>query len=291
MAGVLALSALGLGLGSYTLLGARQLERKTLAAISRGDLVLPARVSAFDYYQRITDEYPRSASAARVREAATPAVVEAMDRFYDDWYATSEAEASEWTRMERLGSWAALLLPDDPRVHARWAYAQARVAVDGDDPDAARASYQRAVELWPEWALPHNSLGVLEVQAKNYDQAETHYRAASEKDPEWAFPMSNLGGLYLRLRRYGAARTVLARAVVAAPERPMSHLLLARALAGTGDYDAAVQEAEAVLRLDPAGTSGFDPGRLRREAEEWQVHGWYDGIDEEGYDGVDYGYE
>ena len=277
--GVLVLALVGIAAGAYMLQGARQLERQAMAALSRGDLVTPPRVSAYDYYQRLTDGHPRSAGVTRVADAALGPVIEAMDTFYADWYATSEAQPGAWARIERLGQWASELAPDDPRIRARHVYAQARIAVQREDTEAARQAYREAIEAWPDWALPYNSLGVLEVQAGTPQAAEEQYREATARDPNWVFPLSNLGGALLRQRKYAAAQTALRQAVLADPDRAMTYVLLARASAGREDYDAAVQAAEDALQLDGTGASGFDAARLKRDAEEWTVHGWYDTIE------------
>ncbi|GAB5537577.1 MAG: hypothetical protein Rubg2KO_38260 [Rubricoccaceae bacterium] len=279
IAGVLVLALAGIAAGAYVLQGARQLERQAIGALSRGDLVTPPRVSAYDYYQRLLDRHPRSAGVTRVADAALGPVIEAMDGFYEDWYTTSEADAGAWTRIERLGEWAVELAPDDPHVRARRAYAQARLAVQSEDTEAAREAYGEAIRAWPDWALPYNSLGVLEAQADNPQAAEAQYRDAIARDPNWVFPQSNLGGLLLRQRKYVAAQRALRQAVLTDPDRAITYVLLARASAGREDYDAAVEAAENALRLDGTGTSGFDAARLKRDAEEWTVHGWYDGIE------------
>ena len=279
LAGVLVLALAGLAVGAYVLQGARQLERQALAAISRGDLVTPPRVSAYDYYLRLVDSHPRSAGVTRVADAALGPVIEAMDDFYAEWYASSDAQPGAWTRMERLGQWALELAPEDAHVRARHAYARARVAVQNEDTEAARQAYQEAIDSWPDWALPYNSLGVLEVQAGNPQAAEAQYQRAIERDPNWVFPHSNLGGALLRQRKYTAAQRALRQAVLADPDRAITYVLLARASAGREDYDAAVEAAQNALRLDATGASGFDASRLQRDAEEWTVHGWYDGIE------------
>lgn len=277
--GVLVLALAGIAAGAYVLQGARQLERQALAALSRDDLVTPPRVSAYDYYLRLVEGHPRSAGVTRVADAALGQVIEAMDDFYAEWYATSEAPPGAWTRMERLGQWASELAPEDAHVRARYAYARARIATQNEDLEAAREAYQEAIQTWPDWALPYNSLGVLEAQAENPQAAEEQYRLAMERDPNWVFPQSNLGGLLLRQRKYAAAQTALRQAIVTDPDRAITYVLLARASAGREDYDSAVEAAQNALRLDATGASGFDARRLKRDAEEWTVHGWYDGIE------------
>ena len=267
------------GFAAYTLAGAKRLERQAIGAVERGDLVTPPTVSARAFYDRLRDGHPRSAGAETVAAVALPAVLAEMDAFYARWHDTSEDRPGDWDRMAQLGEWASELAPDDPHVAARAAYARARQALDGDDVEGGRAAYAEAIAAWPEWALPHNSLGVLAAQNDDADGAIESYRTAAELDGAWSFPLQNLGGLYLRLRRYGDAQAALTRAVAVDPSAAMARVLLARAHAGAGDYDDAVREAEAALGMDPVGEAGFDARKLRSDAEGWQVHSWYDDID------------
>ncbi len=272
---IVGLVVVGLGLGAataaYVLLGARSLEQEAYDALARGDLVTPARVSAYDFAQRLADRYPSSGAAERVGTEALPRLVAAMDAFYAQFYRTSEATVADWGRMARLAAWATAIAPQDAHVRARADYAAARVAALGGDTPAAREAYERAAEAWPVCALPPNSLGRLLADQGDTDGAIARYREAAALDPAWPFPFSNLGALYLRLNRYDAAASALEGAVQADPARPYAHALLARAYAGQTRYGEASAEAAEAIRLDPGGEAGFDAIRLRRDAEQWTL--------------------
>ena len=272
---IVLLTVVGLGRGAataaYVLRGARSLEQEAYDALARGDLVTPARVSAYDFALRLADRYPSSGAAERVGAEALPRLVAAMDAFYAQFYRTSEATTADWGRMARLAAWATAIAPQDAHVRARADYAAARVAALAGDTDAARDAYERAAEAWPEWALPPNSLGLLLAQSRDTDGAIARYREAAALDPAWPFPLSNLGALYLRLDRFDAAASALEGAVEADPARPYTHALLARAYAGQTRYDEASAEAAEALRLDPGGEAGFDANRLRRDIQQWDL--------------------
>ncbi|HEX8385203.1 MAG TPA: tetratricopeptide repeat protein [Rubricoccaceae bacterium] len=262
---------LGGAVGAYLLMAPRSLEQEAYDAIERGDLVTPARVSAYDFAQRLAERYPKSGAAGRVGAAAFPRLIASMDAFYARFYTTSEASDADWSRTARLAEWATAIAPADAHVRARAEYAAARVAALDGDREGARAGYERAAAAWPEWALPPNSLGVLLAQQGDVEGAEARYREAAALDPAWAFPLANLGGLYLRHARYDDAEDALRRAVAADPERPYPHAMLARAYAGLDRLDEAVASASEALQLDPAGATGFDARRLRADVERWRA--------------------
>ncbi len=259
------------GAVAYVRLGPSALEREAYDAIASGDLVSPARANAYDYSQRLALQHPGSGAAERVGARAFPALIEAADAFYARFYSTSEASNADWERTARLTEWAAAIAPDDAHVRARAAYAQARIAARTGDDAAARAGYTAAAEAWPEWALPPNSLGRVFADARQTAAAEAQYLTATRLDPQWPFPLSNLGALYLRSNRYDDAADVLARAVRLDAARAAPHAMLARALAGQGQYTEAVAQARAALDRDPAGASGFNARTLRRDIGQWEL--------------------
>ena len=268
---VVGLLLAAVGTAAYVVQGPSTLETQALAAIARGDLVTPVRVSAYDFAQRLEAESPSSAATARVSQRAFAPLVAAMDDLYARFYRTSDATTAEWTRTARLAEWAARIAPADPQVRARKLYAEARLAAGRNDAAAARTGYAAAAEAWPEWALPANSLGRALADARDERGAEAQYTTAARLDPNWPFPLSNLGALYLRENRSAEAADVLARAVRLDPDRPFTHALYARALAAQDRTAEAADEAEAALSLDPTGAAGFDARDLRRDAGQWRL--------------------
>ena len=266
---VAALLVAALIAAALVLRGPNALEQEAYDALAEGDLVTPARASAYDFAQRLAAEHP--AAAARVGQEAFPRLIAAADEFYARFYATSEASGDDWERTARLATWAAEIAPADAHVRARAAYADARLAAIRGEADAARTGYEAAAAAWPEWALPPNSLGHLLADVRDERGAEAQYRTAARLDPAWPFPLSNLGALYLRQDRTADAADVLARAVRLDPERPYTHALLARALAAEGRHREAVAEATDALRRDPAGAAGFDASALRRDIGQWEL--------------------
>ncbi len=86
-----------------------------------------------------------------------------------------------------------------------------RVEVERNVPGAI-LSFQRAVELDPQFSEARNNLGVYLLQAGNYQGAIEHLRAATLLSPSWARAHLNLGDALRATRDYPGATTELQRA-------------------------------------------------------------------------------
>ncbi|MFH1635119.1 MAG: tetratricopeptide repeat protein, partial [Chloroflexota bacterium] len=65
----------------------------------------------------------------------------------------------------------------------------------------AIAAYQKAIELDPNYASPHNGLGNVYVALGRPEEAIAAYQKAIELDPKLAVPHNGLGNVYRALRR------------------------------------------------------------------------------------------
>ncbi|MGI0495510.1 tetratricopeptide repeat protein [Alkalinema pantanalense CENA528] len=79
--------------------------------------------------------------------------------------------------------------------------------------DEAITAYQKAIELNPKFAYPHNGLGAVYYYQKRYDEAISAYQKAIELDPKYASPHYNLGNLYQEHKRYDEAITAYEKAI------------------------------------------------------------------------------
>jgi serine/threonine protein kinase/tetratricopeptide (TPR) repeat protein len=80
-------------------------------------------------------------------------------------------------------------------------------------PGDAAAAFQRAVELQPEYYLPHLQFGSFYHFLGNYTRAAEHLERAIDLAPDLPTPYSNLGGLYADMGRYPDAARVLQRSL------------------------------------------------------------------------------
>ena len=76
-------------------------------------------------------------------------------------------------------------------------------------PGDAAAAFQRAVDLQPDYYLPHLQFASFYHFLGNYARAEEHLTRAIEIAPDLATSYSNLGGLYADMGRYRDAERVL----------------------------------------------------------------------------------
>ena len=83
--------------------------------------------------------------------------------------------------------------------------------------DRARAAFERAIDIAPNFSAAHNRLGDLAFQAAQFELAETHYRRALEHNPEMYGPRLSLGSALLAQHRYEES---IRASLVAAKLRP-----------------------------------------------------------------------
>lgn len=118
----------------------------------------------------------------------------------------------------------------------------------------ARAAYQRAVELHPEWPLWYNNLARFEAQLGRLDDAIAHWRRAVELLPNATLERDNLAKALLMRGDAAGALEHLDVLVAAVPESGVFHLARGRALVRLGRASEALESfarAAAALPNDP----------------------------------------
>jgi superkiller protein 3 len=119
--------------------------------------------------------------------------------------------------------------------------------------DEAIAEYQRAIELDPKYAYPHNGLGSVYYDLKRYDEAIAEYQRSVELDPKYATPHNNLGNVYYDLKRYDAAIAEYQQAIQIDPKFAEAYSNLADVLETVERMDEAVRLYEKSFELKPRG--------------------------------------
>jgi tetratricopeptide (TPR) repeat protein len=151
--------------------------------------------------------------------------------------------------------------------------------------DPAEASYQRAVDLDPEYVIAWNNLGVLRAQdpaaeatlatfrraargphvpitvrlnlallhfqRHELQPALEGYRAALAAEPHNAVAWNGVGLVMMELKRYTEARTAFQRAVEAEDALASAHYNLSFTMSQLGDFDGALRETKRALELEP----------------------------------------
>ena len=80
--------------------------------------------------------------------------------------------------------------------------------------------YNKALELEPEYAELHVSLGALYIHQEEYDKAVAHLEKGVELDDSLAVAHSNLAFAYATVGRFDDADRELKEAIVRGYERP-----------------------------------------------------------------------
>jgi tetratricopeptide (TPR) repeat protein len=175
--------------------------------------------------------------------------------------------------------------------------------------DEAVGSYEKALELRPDYALAHNNLGALLFQRAQLDAAGVHLREAVRLDPTNADALDNLGRLEQRLGDPRSARQHYEQALLVRPDWPLALVdlawilaaspeagatnpkraadlaqravmltgrrdvvaldALAGALAATGDFDRAIAVVDEALKIAPSGQAA---DVLRQRQNRYRQH-------------------
>ena len=94
-------------------------------------------------------------------------------------------------------------------------------------------------------------LGEIALIGGDQPAAENRFREAIQRKPDWVQPWLHLATLKLTQKKPGEARETLENGLKAIPKSEELRLLLAKTLSEAGEVDRAIEEYEALLRLNP----------------------------------------
>lgn len=143
---------------------------------------------------------------------------------------------------------------DDTLAEAYDALAHVKASLDWDVLGALQ-SYQRAIELNPNYSLGRRGYGFLLSVTQRHQEAIAQLKLARESDPLSVPVNAFLGVVLIKARQYQEAIAASRKTVELEPENPMGHWILARALDAAGLFAEAVTEAEKANSL----ASGSQP--------------------------------
>lgn len=138
-------------------------------------------------------------------------------------------------------------LPDDPLIMGMTGL----VLALGDDPGAARAALEQALDTDPGLPLLRHVLGVIALREGQPDEAESRLREELELRPSFVPARRALIGLLAEQKRYRDQLAELERMLPLLPEDPATAHSRAQALLNLGEVDAAAAEVERCRALAP----------------------------------------
>ena len=158
--------------------------------------------------------------------------------------ALSPAEA--FTRARAAARRALELDPDLAQAHATLGLAFGNY--DHDWP-AAESEYKKAIALDPNYATAHHWYGLLLTAVGRFDEAVAQLRRAAELDPFSVIIQCNLSRPFLGTRQFDRAVEESLKAVALDPRSGVGHLYAGNAYVAANRIREAVAEYETVARL------------------------------------------
>jgi len=116
---------------------------------------------------------------------------------------------------------------------------------------AAVEHYEKAIALYPEYAVAYNNLGSAYVKSGDYDKARESYEKAVGIDSHLASAYVNLARLLQVQKRLPEAEEQLSKALALEPTQPETLTMLALVQFREGKLDEAIANARKVHSGDP----------------------------------------
>lgn len=148
-----------------------------------------------------------------------------------------ERGAADQLQAQRFVSTNALRAPDKAQVavqHAREALMRGRDAEAGKD-------LERALKMYPDYALALQLRGVISMRSNRLEEACADFQQAIHSDPNLGAAYLALGAVYNRLGHFNDATLLLNRATAMLPTSWFVHYQSAVAYLGAGKIEAAWQ--------------------------------------------------
>lgn len=119
--------------------------------------------------------------------------------------------------------------------------------------DEAEAALRKCIEVNANSALAYTALGEVQNEKKQYAEAEKALVKAVALSPESPQAHEELARTYWALGRWQEADPHAAKAILLAPNSPSAHLIMGNIDLRKRDGQAALQQFQEYLRLDPQG--------------------------------------
>ena len=119
------------------------------------------------------------------------------------------------------------------------------------DSEAAVSSYNKAIEIKPDYAEPYNNLGVSLKNLGRHTEAITSYNKAIELQPDYAEAYNNLGNVLNESGDPNAGATSCRKAIIFKPDYAQPYNNLGMGLERVGQFDEAILGHNKAVTLRP----------------------------------------
>ena len=142
--------------------------------------------------------------------------------------------------------------PNDSELH----YQLGNALYDQGRRDEAAASYQKAIEIKPDYVKALVNLGVVLNESSKSEEALVSFEEAQALAPSDITVLCNKGQALYALQRYSEAIGLYQKSMELEPDTQLPYYLLGVAFADAGIYREAIREWEKVVALDPTTEAG-----------------------------------
>jgi len=220
-------------------------ERQTILRFKQGEVLYQQ-----ERYDRALSVYleVKTRLTASTRRLQTD-LAEALYTLSKEFIWPAGSRSSTYSHAGEQAIEAAIALNAEPT----WGYYY-RLGVVKDDAgqyEEAMAAYQQAIALDPNYALPHNGLGLAYHAQGQYEEAMAAYQQAIALDLNDAYTHHGLGNVYVNQGQYEQAIAAYHQAIALDPNDAAPHNGLGIAYADQGQYEQAIAAYHQAIALDP----------------------------------------
>lgn len=180
--------------------------------------------------------------------------IEDMDKSRSVFVHVKPSSSEAATTAARSGSrpvtsTAELRIPSD----AQKAFHKGMDAWEHNDFPKAAELFEKAVSLYPQYDTAYNNLGVMYYQMGQTEKARAAFERSVALNDKNADADRNLARILIRDGNFSRAEDLLKKSLTVEPMHPAALTLMCVAEIQTGDYDAAITDAQKVHRLPHEG--------------------------------------
>lgn len=115
----------------------------------------------------------------------------------------------------------------------------------------SETAFRKAIELNPDWALPHNGLGLTLMYMERFEEAEASFRRAIQLDSTWSRPHNDLAVLLRHTERLDEAEAEALIALSLDPDSVANNNNYGNVLLKRGRIEEAEAQYRKAIQLDP----------------------------------------